>query len=123
MTLSVGVVQLKNKNDSICTLTAEDMKRQDDINVYGQTSGSKYVCTVCTVETEECRCVDSEGSEHIGRQAANQNVEIYECQAKSKPKSRKVVSKTNFKIHTVSNGKFMLEREEGSLTPCSRRKK
>ena len=43
------------------------------------------------------------------------SVDVCECQAKSKPKSRKVVSKTNFKIHTVSKGKFMLEREEGSL--------
>ena len=46
--LSVGVDQLKNKNDSVCT--AEDMKHQDDINVYGQTSDGQYVCTVCTAE-------------------------------------------------------------------------
>ena len=38
----------------------EDMKRQDDINVYGQTSGGQYVCTVCTVESDEYRCVDSQ---------------------------------------------------------------
>ena len=48
--LIVGVYQLKNKNDSICT--AEDMNRQDDLNVYGQTSGGQYVCTVCTVVSD-----------------------------------------------------------------------
>ena len=38
-----------------------------------------------------------------------------ECQAKSNPKSRIVVSKPKFKIHTTSRVKFVLEREEGSL--------
>ena len=64
--LSVGVDQLSY--DYECT--GGDMKRPDDIDeVYGQMSGSQYVCTVCTEESEVCRCV---GSDAIGREAANQ---------------------------------------------------
>ena len=44
------------------------MKRPDDINdVDGETSVRQYVCTVQSVE---CRCVDSVGSDAIGRESA-----------------------------------------------------
>ena len=56
----------------MCTVV--EMKRPDDINdVDGETSVRQYVCTVQSVE---CRYVDSVGSDAIGREAANQKIQI-----------------------------------------------
>ena len=38
-----------------------------------------------------------------------------ECECNAKPKTRKETSKSKFKIHTLTGGKFQLEREEGFL--------
>ena len=46
-------------------------------------------------------------------QVCLENVAGCVCQAKSNTKSKKVISKTKLRIHTVSEGKFSLEREGG----------
>ena len=67
--LSQNVCVDQLSTNDVCTV--EEMKRPDEISsVVGETNGSRYVCTVCTEQPVECRCVDSVGSDAIGRESA-----------------------------------------------------
>ena len=71
--LSQNVCVDQLSTNDVCTV--EEMKRPDEISsVVGETNGSRYVCTVCTEQPVECRCVDSVGSDAIGRESANQKI-------------------------------------------------